>query len=118
MNPGLRLVCSVVVLCLMGCQPVEKQVVGKWTSPEANVDFMEDGTFTLERGLLGTQGKFFREGPDQLRLEYAGVVGVLAKLKETVAGPSQTIVKVRLQGGLLSLTWPEGKEITFRRLGR
>lgn len=106
------------MVVIVACSPVEKKIVGKWTGPDWVIEFKEDGTFLTERGVIGSRGRFYRNGDDRIRLEYEGVVGVLDKLKQTITGPKPNVVKVELKGDDLSLTWPDGEVVAYRRAGK
>ena len=107
MNRSLTLLTGFALVGFVGCQPVEKQVVGTWVSSDWRVEFRADGTFAMKRGLIETSGKYIRVDKEHIRLEYEGAMATLLKLKETLLGPKPEVLKVSFEKGNLILQWPE-----------
>lgn len=109
-------VTALVLVTTLGCGAIlEKRIVGRWSDPDQTWEFRADGTFTVERGLLSSGGRFQATGGSELRLEFTGLTGFFIKLAETTSGPRPITAKAAIMGNTLHLELPPDRKLELKR---
>jgi hypothetical protein len=111
------LLAVLAIVQAISCAGLPKKLIGKWINADWTIEFRADGTFSSERGILGSKGTYAWDGPDRLRMEYQGVKGALGGLVETFTGPKPTVLTVQIKGDFLLLTRGDATVEIYRRIG-